>query len=124
MLGNVLRNTRVVDGRQVQEPTLLALGLNAAGFLLLLALLAAAVVVRFMRRPRPVAPVTGRQRWLRRLRGVGRKALVVALTAWLGLIGWSQVAPGGPMPGPKADPGGVRVVTWNILCGQDDGPPW
>src|SRR5207248_9511402 len=116
MLGNVLRNTRVVDGRMVQEPTLLALGLNAAGFLLLLAvlaaavfatasfalgwplfaavagLLAAAVVVRFLRRPRPVAPVTGRQRLLRRLRGVGRKVLVDALTAWLGLIGWPQVA--------------------------------
>jgi endonuclease/exonuclease/phosphatase family metal-dependent hydrolase len=24
----------------------------------------------------------------------------------------------------KANPTAVRVVTWNIHCGQDDGPPW
>src|SRR5258708_1658567 len=148
MLGNILRSRRLVDGREVQEPTLLALGLNATGFLLLLAVLAAAVVVpaRFalgwalfaavagllavlvlwplLRRPRPVAAVTRRQRGLGRLRRIGRNVLAVALAGWLALIGWSQVAPAGPMPGPKVEPGSIRVLTWNILCGQDDGPPW
>jgi endonuclease/exonuclease/phosphatase family metal-dependent hydrolase len=46
------------------------------------------------------------------------------LTCWLGLIGWSTWCHGGPPPSPKADPALVRVVTWNIHCGQDEGPPW
>ncbi len=28
------------------------------------------------------------------------------------------------MPAPKAEPGGVRLLTWNILHGQEHGPPW
>jgi endonuclease/exonuclease/phosphatase family metal-dependent hydrolase len=27
-------------------------------------------------------------------------------------------------PAAKADPQSIRIVTWNIHCGQDDGPPW
>ncbi|WP_337176338.1 endonuclease/exonuclease/phosphatase family protein [Paludisphaera sp.] len=46
------------------------------------------------------------------------------LIVWAGLIAWSIVSPGGPIPSPKADPGDVRVLTWNILHGKDAGPPW
>jgi endonuclease/exonuclease/phosphatase family metal-dependent hydrolase len=46
------------------------------------------------------------------------------LTLWLGLIVWSAVCPGGPGPAAKADPALIRVVTWNIHCGQDEGLPW
>jgi endonuclease/exonuclease/phosphatase family metal-dependent hydrolase len=45
------------------------------------------------------------------------------LAAWLGMIAWSELTPGGPMP-PGPEPGAVRVITWNILHGSDDGPPW
>jgi endonuclease/exonuclease/phosphatase family metal-dependent hydrolase len=148
MIANLFRRRRVLDGREVQEPTLLALGLTATGFLLLLAvsagavfatassglgwglftavagLLAALILGPRLRRRAPAAPVTGRQRWLRRLRGAGRMMCGVVLAGWLGLIAWSQLSRGGPMPGPKAEPGGVRVLTWNILRGQEHGPPW
>jgi endonuclease/exonuclease/phosphatase family metal-dependent hydrolase len=53
-----------------------------------------------------------------------RKPVVVALASCLGLVGWSILARGGPMPAPKADPGSIRVVTWNVHCGQEGGPPW
>jgi endonuclease/exonuclease/phosphatase family metal-dependent hydrolase len=53
-----------------------------------------------------------------------QKPVVVALTSWLGLIGWSMLARGGPMPPPKSDAGSIRVVTWNVHCGQEGGPPW
>jgi endonuclease/exonuclease/phosphatase family metal-dependent hydrolase len=46
------------------------------------------------------------------------------LACSLGLIAWSGVRPGGPMPPPKADADAIRVVTWNILVGDDDGPFW
>jgi endonuclease/exonuclease/phosphatase family metal-dependent hydrolase len=53
-----------------------------------------------------------------------RMPVVVALASWLGLLGWSVLARGGPMPAPKADPSGIRVVTWNVHHGQEGGPPW
>jgi endonuclease/exonuclease/phosphatase family metal-dependent hydrolase len=53
-----------------------------------------------------------------------QKPAVVLLTCWLGLIGWSKVARGGPMPPPKTNPADVRVVTWNVHCGQEGGPLW
>jgi endonuclease/exonuclease/phosphatase family metal-dependent hydrolase len=59
-------------------------------------------------------------RWL----GVARKLSAALLACWLGLVAWSRLSPGGPAPAPKADPAQVRVVTWNIHCGQDGGPPW
>jgi len=37
---------------------------------------------------------------------------------------WLAVCPSGPSPPPKADPSLIRVVTWNIHCGQEEGPPW
>jgi endonuclease/exonuclease/phosphatase family metal-dependent hydrolase len=71
----------------------------------------------------PTSPA-GRPRWLRRLLGGARLLFIVLLACWLGLIGWSALGPGGPVPPPKADPALIRVVTWNIHCGQDQGPPW
>lgn len=126
----------------------MALSLTAIGFLLLLAvfagavfatasfglgwwlfaavagLLAALVLRARMRRRGWAAPVSGRRLWLRRLCGTGSKMFVVVLAGWLGLIAWSELSPGGPMPQPKAEPGDVRVLTWNILRGQERGPPW
>src|SRR5262249_45386118 len=52
-----------------------------------------------------------------------RVLLAVMLAAWLGLIAWSELTPGGPMP-PRPEPGAVRVMTWNILHGSDNGLPW
>src|SRR5262249_54173765 len=46
------------------------------------------------------------------------------LACWLGLIFWLQLGPGGAEPPPKADPAWIRVVTWNIHCGGEHGPPW
>jgi endonuclease/exonuclease/phosphatase family metal-dependent hydrolase len=61
---------------------------------------------------------------IHRLLGHARKAVILALACWLGLISWSAVSPGGPMPPPKSDPSSIRVVTWNILHSQEGGPPW
>lgn len=58
-------------------------------------------------------------------RAIGtRRALVAGLAAWLALIGWSALSPGGPMPPPKADPASIRVLTWNILVGGEGLAPW
>jgi endonuclease/exonuclease/phosphatase family metal-dependent hydrolase len=62
-----------------------------------------------------------------RIRPVGRvpMALVLAgLVAWMGLIAWSAFSPGGPMPPAKSDPAAIRILTWNILLGDDGGVPW
>lgn len=134
-----------MQGEQVREQALLSQVLAGFGLLLLLPLLVAAVfitasfgwswellaavagllaVVVLGLRPPAAAPPPGRWRWLERLRGVGKKALVVALTGWLALIAWSRLGCGGPMPGAKAAPDRIRVLTWNILRGQEHGPPW
>jgi endonuclease/exonuclease/phosphatase family metal-dependent hydrolase len=136
-----------MHGQEVREPTFLALALTCLGILLLLqacyvaaylvgsfgfgwfafgavaVLLAALLVIPRLRRHVDVLLPTGRTRWLRRLRGVGRVLLAVMLAAWLGLIAWSELTRGGPMP-PGPEPGTVRVMTWNILHGSDNGPPW
>ncbi len=46
------------------------------------------------------------------------------LLGWLGLIAWAEVSPGGQYVSPKADPAQIRVVTWNILRGREQGWPW
>src|SRR4029077_7442194 len=74
-------------------------------------------------KPCPTSP-TGRQRWFRRIRGGARLLFIAVLACWLGLIVWLEFCPGGPVPAAKAIPAFIRVVTWNIHCGQDDGPPW
>ena len=50
--------------------------------------------------------------------------LVGELAVWSGLIAWSALSPGGPMPPPKADPAAIRLLSWNILYGVEGGPPW
>jgi endonuclease/exonuclease/phosphatase family metal-dependent hydrolase len=60
----------------------------------------------------------------RRVSRTTRTILVAGLAAWLALITWSAFRPGGPMPPPKSDPAAIRVLTWNILVGADDGPLW
>jgi endonuclease/exonuclease/phosphatase family metal-dependent hydrolase len=136
-----------MPGQEIREPTLLALALTALGLLLLLVacylaaflvasfglgwfafvavavLLAALLALPRLRRSVAPRPPTGRAHWLRRLLGAGRLLLAVMLVAWLGLIAWSELTPGGPMP-PRPEPGAVRVMTWNILHGSDSGPPW
>lgn len=53
-----------------------------------------------------------------------RIAAAGVLALWLGLVFWAELSPGGPPLTAKADPAAVRVLTWNIHCGQDTGPPW
>ena len=53
-----------------------------------------------------------------------RKFVIGVLGVWCGLIAWSAVSPGGPMPTPKKAPDDIRVLNWNILHGDDEGPPW
>jgi endonuclease/exonuclease/phosphatase family metal-dependent hydrolase len=70
----------------------------------------------------PGAPVAGSLRSRRSI--VSRRLLSSLLLAWLGLIAWAEISPGGQDVGPKAAPTEIRVVTWNILRGADDGWPW
>jgi endonuclease/exonuclease/phosphatase family metal-dependent hydrolase len=51
-----------------------------------------------------------------------RYVLIWTLTAWLALIGWSSLSPGGPPPHRKSSPSAIRVVTWNVLRGDEGGP--
>jgi endonuclease/exonuclease/phosphatase family metal-dependent hydrolase len=53
-----------------------------------------------------------------------RRLFAGLLGCWIGLLLWVQLSRGGPAPAAKAGPELIRVVTWNIHCGQDDGPPW
>src|SRR5262249_25182844 len=124
MIHRLLVRQRILLGQPVREPALLALGLTALGILLLLAAcyVAAYLVASFgfgwfafvgvaallvplrLRRHVDAPPPTGRIRWMRRLRGTGKVLLTLTLAAWLGLIAWSELTPGGPMP-PRAEPG-------------------
>jgi endonuclease/exonuclease/phosphatase family metal-dependent hydrolase len=53
-----------------------------------------------------------------------RRLLAGLLGCWLAFLGWSQLSGGGVAAAPKSNPEFIRIVTWNIHCGQDDGPPW
>jgi endonuclease/exonuclease/phosphatase family metal-dependent hydrolase len=73
--------------------------------------------------PMPTIP-RGRLRIHRFLRLAGN-ILVGVLGGWLALIGWSALSAGGSMPPPaKSNPEIIRVVTWNILHGTEQGAPW
>jgi endonuclease/exonuclease/phosphatase family metal-dependent hydrolase len=91
---------------------------------------AVAVILAFLSsglRRKPAASSlspTGRDWWFRLICQGGRMVISGILTCWLGLILWSALCPGGPEPPPKGDPALIRVITWNIHCGQDNGPPW
>ena len=62
--------------------------------------------------------ILGRSLWL------GKSVLAGALGCWLGLIGWSAISSGGPLPAANANPAAIRVLTWNILHGTERGMPW
>jgi endonuclease/exonuclease/phosphatase family metal-dependent hydrolase len=138
----------MVLGQEVQEPTLLAMVLTVAGCALLLGVCVVAIaglpafghiawtfaavaailvyLVLGLRRhpqPGPRSP-TDRQRWFRLIRRGARWLFIAILAGWLGLLAWAVCCPGGPAPPAKADSAFIRVVTWNIHCGQDEGPPW
>jgi endonuclease/exonuclease/phosphatase family metal-dependent hydrolase len=66
-------------------------------------------------------PPANRRRWFRRIILTARLMLVGLLACWLGLIVFSAAAPGGHDPPAKSDQAWIRVVTWNIHCGQDEG---
>jgi endonuclease/exonuclease/phosphatase family metal-dependent hydrolase len=140
-----LTRQHMVKDQQVQEPTLLAISLTVLGLMVLLGVCIVAMiglpalgylgwtfaavatvwawlVLGLRRKPNPTP--TGRRRWFRRIRGAARLLFIGVLTCWLGLLGWLAVCPGGPNPPPKADPAQIRVVTWNLHCGQEQGPPW
>jgi endonuclease/exonuclease/phosphatase family metal-dependent hydrolase len=53
-----------------------------------------------------------------------RWSFIVILACWLGLFAWLTFGWGGPAPDPKADPAFIRVITWNLHCGQELGLPW
>lgn len=145
---NLLRRQRTGLGQEVWEPTLLALALTAVGLLLLLAAVGVAVffvgtlgfgwlafvavalalltllAAPRLRRRAATVPPTGRRRWLGRLLKAGRLTFATLLAGWLGLMAWSGLSAGGAMPAPKSEPGAVRILTWNILRGGDNGLPW
>jgi endonuclease/exonuclease/phosphatase family metal-dependent hydrolase len=142
----LIRRRKVLD-QEVQEPTLLAFVLLLAGLAVLLAvcvvamaglpafghigwtIAAVAALLWWLFRPRrrvhlAAGPSTGRQVWLRRILTWARLVLIAVLACWLGLLGWLTFGPGGPAPPAKADPAFLRLITWNIHCGQDEGLPW
>jgi endonuclease/exonuclease/phosphatase family metal-dependent hydrolase len=148
MLSRLLTRPITSPIQGAREPTPLAVVLAALALLALLAacglaifatyplghdglvaLAAGALLIwllwRARRRPGiSPAPATRTQAWLRGVRGLARWLFIVLVAGWLGLIAWARCGPGGPTPPPKADPAAVRVVTWNVHCGQDGGPVW
>jgi endonuclease/exonuclease/phosphatase family metal-dependent hydrolase len=146
MKSTFLIRQRDVSGRRVEEPTLLALALAGVAGVVLLgvcvlamaslpmlgylggAFVAVAALWAWLvwgRRWQPAQKsLTGRQRCLRGIRRTTRLGLVVVLPCWLVLIASSVACPGAAAPPAKGDPDRIRVVTWNIHCGQDHGPPW
>jgi endonuclease/exonuclease/phosphatase family metal-dependent hydrolase len=53
-----------------------------------------------------------------------RRLFAGLLGCWVGILAWEQLSRGGVAPAEKTGAGDIRVVTWNIHCGQDEGPPW
>jgi endonuclease/exonuclease/phosphatase family metal-dependent hydrolase len=136
---------RPLPGQTVGDPTLLTLTLTALAALVFVGATAAAVWVLnpigydglvavllagalawllagvYFRRPE-MEPLSPRRRWLRRVRVGGRLLVALLLACWLGLILWEPFSSGGkPPPAPEGE---VRVVTWNLHCGQSEGPVW
>lgn len=54
----------------------------------------------------------------------GELVIAGVLVCWLGLIVWSAISSGGPIPSANSNPEAIRVLTWNILHGTDRGMPW
>src|SRR5262245_29108220 len=136
------------NGREFCKPTLLAIAITAPRFIILFAVCTAGIVclpalgylwwaftavaailayliIEFWRRTKVgLLTLTPRQRCLRRIRQGERLVWIGVLASWLGLIVSSELCAGGLDPPPKGDPTLMRVVTWNIHCGEDQGPPW
>lgn len=70
------------------------------------------------------APPLRLERMLGRSLWMGKSVLAGALGCWLGLIAWSAISSGGPLPAANANPTAIRVLTWNILHGTERGMPW
>jgi endonuclease/exonuclease/phosphatase family metal-dependent hydrolase len=132
--------------QEVREPTLLVFALVITGLMVALGVCLLAIVglpafgytwwilaavaatsawlVWGLRR-KPISSSPNRRwRCLHRILVLARLLFIVVLTCWLGLIVWSAFGPGGPNPPAKANAAQIRVVTWNLHCGQDHGPPW
>jgi len=147
MLLYIFSKHRVLGGQEVQEPTLLWFALVVVGWTFLLGIGVAAIVVLYpvghdgwialaigvvlaglglkMLRGRKLGPPpTPRCRWLRFTHGLGRWLAVLLLTTWIVLLGWEKICLGGPAPPAKAQADQIRVVTWNLHCGQETGPLW
>jgi endonuclease/exonuclease/phosphatase family metal-dependent hydrolase len=145
---SLLTRRRVLLDREVAEPTLLAFALAVWGIAVLAGLcilliiflpvfgyliwafaaicIALAWLVAGVLRTgaSQSIPETGRQRALRRILRLARIIFIGMLACWVGLIGWMVLGPSGPAPPPKEDRSLIRVVTWNIHCGQEEGLPW
>jgi endonuclease/exonuclease/phosphatase family metal-dependent hydrolase len=144
----LLTRGTTLGGQQVREPTLLAFAVGGVGIALLLVLVLAGIVglpavgylgwsfavvavvqawliwgLRGKLKPGP-ASLTGRQRSWHRLLKIARVSFIGVLGCWLALIAWLAACPGEAAPVAKAEPALIRVVSWNIHCGQDHGPPW
>jgi endonuclease/exonuclease/phosphatase family metal-dependent hydrolase len=99
---------------------------NRQWHLITVGIVLAAVTVRIWRsrgRPtvqpkKPVERIFGRSIWL------VQSVFWGELACWLGLIVWSAACPGGEIPPPKSNPLAIRILTWNILYGADQGTPW
>jgi endonuclease/exonuclease/phosphatase family metal-dependent hydrolase len=148
MLANLLTRQRTILDQEVREPTVTVIVLAVMGFIVLVLTCALGIVfvpafgylwvtfalvavvlagllwsLRRKAAPIPATP-TGRQRWFRRVLVWGRLTLAALLVCWPGLILWQVLGPGGPNPSAKEDPALIRLVTWNIHCGQEHGLPW
>jgi endonuclease/exonuclease/phosphatase family metal-dependent hydrolase len=148
MIANLLTRRRIEHDQEVVEPTLAALALIITGIVVLAGICVAGIaflpafgyigwtfaavaailvcLVLSLRRKSKLNPAspTSRPRWFSRLLNLARVVFIGLLACWLGLIVWLAFCPGGPEPAPKADPALIRVITWNIHCGQEEGLPW
>ena len=145
---NILTKRRMQCDQEAKEPTLLALALTIIGIVVLagtcvvgiaflpafghiwwtfaaVAAILVCVVLSFRGRIQPdPKSITGRQRWFHRLLILARLVFIGLMACWLGLIVWLALSPSGPEPAPETEPAHIRIITWNIHCGQDKGPPW
>jgi endonuclease/exonuclease/phosphatase family metal-dependent hydrolase len=147
-LSSIVMRRRMLQNEEAKDPSLLAMALTGAGLVVLLGVCVVAMAGlpafgflgwtfvavlaiwawlgwghRWKPWAGPTSP-TSRQRWFCWILRLSRLLFLAVLTGWLGLMAWMVLCRGGPAPPPKVDPTVIRVVTWNIHCGQDEGPLW